>query len=205
LLSKNKAAKLDLEQLIARFDRPEMMTADCLRSMAFHIKETVTADNDWVIEIGTYWGETAAFISRVLMDLPTKYNYLVSIDAFYESTDNTWNDYGEYAIYKAMQRKWGTGDYSFVISATSFMAGQFLKSGCSFIVVDGSHQYDNVYNDIILYRKLLKHKGRMWLHDYSPQYPGLQRAVDELIKEKYAFKQIEQGENHLVAEWYGNA
>lgn len=50
------------------------------------------------------------------------------------------------------------------------------------IFIDGSHDYESVKQDIELAQPLLKHGGRLLMHDYGESDPGVVKAVDELIE-----------------------
>jgi hypothetical protein len=192
---------INIDDLVSDFARQDMMDAECLTSIGKNIIETVRYNQDWIIEIGVYHGETTCFMGSVLKRLPTIYHWIISIDAFERTTDRDWNDYGSYAMYQANLRKYRCEEKAFVISSLSCYAAGFLKPGASFILVDGSHQYADVCQDIEMYKWLLKPGGRMWFHDHhEQQYPGVVNAVNELVRPENGLRIIEQGEVFCVAE-----
>lgn len=51
------------------------------------------------------------------------------------------------------------------------------------IYIDAGHGYADVSADIAAWRKHVRPGGTLAGHDYSPQFPGVMRAVDELGKD----------------------
>lgn len=47
--------------------------------------------------------------------------------------------------------------------------------------IDGCHEYAQVHGDIVRCKKLVREGGLLCGHDYSRAWPGVTRAVDELI------------------------
>lgn len=50
-----------------------------------------------------------------------------------------------------------------------------------FVFIDGAHDYPSVRRDIIGFGGLLHSGGIIAGHDYAPRWPGVVRAVDELV------------------------
>jgi len=53
------------------------------------------------------------------------------------------------------------------------------KHHADMVLIDGSHQYEVVRQDIDRTRRVLRTRGLMVLHDYAPEYPGVLNAVNE--------------------------
>jgi len=51
--------------------------------------------------------------------------------------------------------------------------------------IDGSHEYETVHADIILYSNLLCPGGLLSGHDYGQIWPGVRAAVDELLPDAH--------------------
>lgn len=49
------------------------------------------------------------------------------------------------------------------------------------VFIDADHSYEAAKGDIVCYRELLRDGGILCGHDYSRDYPGVIRAVDELL------------------------
>ena len=50
-----------------------------------------------------------------------------------------------------------------------------------FVFLDGSHEYKDIKNDIIMYKPLVKPGGILAGHDYRQPWDGVIQAVDELL------------------------
>lgn len=50
-----------------------------------------------------------------------------------------------------------------------------------FVFIDADHRYDAVRADILAYRPLLKDGGLLMGHDFGGNYPGVMKAVGELV------------------------
>lgn len=53
------------------------------------------------------------------------------------------------------------------------------------IFIDGNHGYEYCKRDIINYAPKLKEKGIMCGHDYHPRFPGVIKAVREMLANRY--------------------
>lgn len=71
-----------------------------------------------------------------------------------------------------------------VISTTYSAYLMFVDSNIKFdlIHIDAEHEYSAVKNDIENYWNLLNNKGAMICDDYSPNWPGVVKAVDEFVQ-----------------------
>lgn len=58
----------------------------------------------------------------------------------------------------------------------------FHKIHLDFIYIDGDHSYDQVRLDIICALRLLKKYAYIGGHDYCKDFPGVVKAVDELVR-----------------------
>lgn len=56
-----------------------------------------------------------------------------------------------------------------------------FRQRADMVFVDASHDYDSVFRDIETARLLLRPGGLLCGHDYAAAWPGVQRAVDELV------------------------
>jgi hypothetical protein len=65
--------------------------------------------------------------------------------------------------------------------------------------IDGSHEYQAVKMDLETFRPLLKPGGIMWGDDYSSNWPGVKKAVDEFaLQENLRLTVI--GDNWIIKE-----
>ena len=66
-------------------------------------------------------------------------------------------------------------DYSYNV------VDQFEDNSFDFIYIDGAHDYESVKKDIELYAPKLKTFGILAGHDYEHTWPGVIKAVDEIV------------------------
>lgn len=74
------------------------------------------------------------------------------------------------------------------IPNTSFIGAKILKYKnvmADLIYVDGSHEYEDVKQDIISYMDLLRPGGFMFGDDFNQVWPGVRRAVTESFGENF--------------------
>jgi len=58
----------------------------------------------------------------------------------------------------------------------------FFDKEAGLVFIDGCHDYVNCFSDIKVWReKVWSHGGILAGHDYGAAYPGVKKAVDELI------------------------
>jgi hypothetical protein len=60
----------------------------------------------------------------------------------------------------------------------SFTGG---NTGVRMLWIDGDHEYDGVWTDILHWRDYLEPGGTICFHDYSSTFPGVVRAVHEHV------------------------
>lgn len=59
------------------------------------------------------------------------------------------------------------------------------------LFIDGSHEYEDVYADILAWEPNVAPGGRIIMHDYLGEWTGVKRAVDELLSHYKAQRTIE--------------
>lgn len=76
------------------------------------------------------------------------------------------------------------GDRSEIIKSYSVQAAlSFNNLSIDFIYIDGDHNYEFVKQDILSYYPKIKSDGILSGHDYSQNWPGTVKAVDEIFSE----------------------
>ena len=65
-------------------------------------------------------------------------------------------------------------------SAEMFSAAQRAGDSFDFMVIDASHRIRKVTADL-RWTRLLRPGGVVCMHDYGPQFPGVQRSVDRFL------------------------
>ena len=70
------------------------------------------------------------------------------------------------------------------ITKNSLEAVGDIPDNLDFIYIDGNHDYEFIKDDIRLYYDKVRSGGVFGGHDFSPDYPGVIQAVEELAQEK---------------------
>ena len=71
----------------------------------------------------------------------------------------------------------------------------YKDNSLDFVLIDGSHEYEEVKHDITEWLKKVKPGGMMAGDDYTNWWPGVVRAVDELIPTSEFYEESDMFEN----------
>ena len=116
-----------------------------------------------IAEVGVKFGRTTYFLLDNLPDI-TIYAIDLDISKFYN---------------KEIKEKYR--DRLIPIQGYSYsVADRLLNQSLDLVFIDADHSYDAVKKDILAYTPKLKTTGLLTGHDID--YPGVNRAVNELIK-----------------------
>ncbi len=177
-----------------------MIEPDGLRLIAEGIELAVQQDGERIVEIGAYRGNTTAFMARCLRNLPTDKHKLFAIDAFDARTDCEQYESASRKTVDMALRRWNVDGLVTVIALPSQKAWQYLESGFVFVVIDGSHQYEDVLFDIQKYGAMLANGGYLWLDDLKQPYYGVMQAADELLKDSLGWHFIGKTKQSILVQ-----
>lgn len=131
-------------------------------------------DNIVGLEIGCYAGESSEiFVSS------GKFTKLYCLDFWKEGFYQDRGTSGAEKLFDAMASKYPCIDK--VKANSNDVLKLFKDIHLDFIYIDGGHEFDQVSRDIHNALKLLKGKGHIAGHDYVPEFPGVQKAVNDKI------------------------
>lgn len=72
-----------------------------------------------------------------------------------------------------------------LLSMTTYEAAQAVEDGSlDFVFIDADHSYEAVRTDIAMWRSKVRPGGWLGGHDYSPKFPGVIKAVDQLYADR---------------------
>jgi len=130
------------------------------------------------VEVGTYNGEFASMLERAMPELK-----LTCVDPYKEQGDNYLdianNSQEVQDLRYLMVRKLLRGK---VLRQYSKDACQCFEDGSlDLVYIDANHEYESVYEDILLWRPKVKKGGILSGHDYSWTHHGVRNAVKELV------------------------
>ena len=131
-----------------------------------------------VVEIGAFEGTTTVFMAKVLRALGRRVPVL-SIDPFERATPDSLNPQGVQSAYLRNVREAGFENQCLPLLAFSQHAAAVVPNRIGVLVVDGSHHYEAVKSDLLLYGRKVPPGGMIFVDDYGPAYAGVMTAVDE--------------------------
>ena len=73
----------------------------------------------------------------------------------------------------------------FIIKASDEAVKDLKNERFDFVYIDGDHSYEQCKKDIINYLPLVRSGGIFGGHDYTPDWPGVIKAVNELLADKF--------------------
>lgn len=140
------------------------------------------------VEIGCWKGKSTAYLlEEVAKDAVPKNIYVV--DNF-KGSDNTELEkevyknidsgelHGEFLTNILPFRPYLHGIY---INESHLAAINFENNSVDVVFIDAGHSYENVKQDIIAWLPKVKNKGILAGHDYNDSWPGVIKAVNELL------------------------
>ena len=136
----------------------------------------------FVLEIGVYHGMTTAFIGRML-DFLRRAELVLSIDPFERAEVEENNQKGLFNSYRETLNTHHQQDRCHLLIGKSQEVHSFIAPAVAFMMIDGSHVYDNVLADLTNYLPKLLPGGLALLHDYWAAYPGSMQAIDEYLSQ----------------------
>lgn len=122
--------------------------------------------NGKIIEIGSFEGLSLSYIKHTILN---NNNKIWCVEPFLRKklVDNA--------------KEWGIE----IINESSEIASKrFPDNFFDLVFIDANHSYENVKLDINLWLPKVKNKGILAGHDYHSGWPGVIKAVDELLPSK---------------------
>jgi hypothetical protein len=177
----------DQAQRLAETYRSKMMDAAELLHLAATLSLYPWDERAIVVEIGAYTGQTTVFMAQVLQLLKKRVPIL-SIDPFERAQPDPLNPQGVYAAYLENMRKHKVENLCLPLVAFSQYAAAVVPERIGVLIVDGSHHYPIVSQDLALYTIKVLPGGLVFLDDYVPAYPGVMRAADEYLTPERSFR-----------------
>ncbi len=125
-----------------------------------------------MVEVGVYKGRSCFFLA-VEAKNSGKNIHVVAVDRF------SWPATAA-GDFSRLRREHGLTETVSMVQATSVGASrQFVDGSLDFVFLDADHEYDAVTADIAAWWPKIRHGGILAGHDFSDEYPGVQRAVTE--------------------------
>lgn len=147
-------------------------------------------DDAHVVEIGTWKGQSSAFLAVELINSGKKFK-LDCIDNFTGSViepgqmlDHD-NQAGRLLEVFHNNMKPVEGHYTAIQSDSAAAADLYEDESLDFVFIDASHDYESFKKDLFAWFPKVKVGGIVSGHDFADAYPGIMKAVrDHLVNEK---------------------
>jgi predicted O-methyltransferase YrrM len=154
-----------------------------------------------ILEIGTQIGASAVAMALAQRDNDDRVS-VDCIDPFLPCGDND----GKSSLDTWFSNVSGSGYLATGIRLHLGLSGDILPTWSSkfdFIVVDGSHRYDDVKLDFELALNLISEGGHIWLHDYMI-YESVRQACTEVAAKHqipFAVNEIQANSRNEICGW----
>lgn len=128
-----------------------------------------------MIEIGSYAGDSTEIFAQ-------RFKKVYAIDPWVNKVGGITNLVNMIDIYKQFVATIKPYDNIEVIKDFSYnVANRFTDKSVNIIYIDGLHTYEAVLKDTRMYQPKIKDYGFICGHDYTWKFPGVKKAVNELL------------------------
>ncbi len=141
----------------------------------YNISKELSLDGD-ILEVGSFQGSSSMYLAEG-NSLSLNKGRLWLIEPLPKPDRETFID---------NFKRFGFDKDVMLVDKTSEDASKVVNSTFRFIFIDGSHDYEDVKRDILLWARHLKVGGIIAFHDRK--LAGVAKAIDELIKDFNEFK-----------------
>lgn len=149
-----------------------------------------------VVEVGSYFGKSTFLIARGMADAGRDHHRLVSIDVHYRGVDAATGRAQVFAedapthLLRTM-REQRLDHVVMHLVGWSHVAVTYVDfSTIDAVFIDGGHEYEDVRRDFLAVRGRVRAGTRILFHDYNPEFPGVVRAVDEVVRTDPGFEYL---------------
>lgn len=151
---------------------------------------------DDVVEVGSYFGKSTYLIARGMADSGRDDQRLLSIDVHYRGVDAETRRPQVFAedaptfLLRTM-REQKLDHIVMHLVGWSHVAVTYIDfASVEAVFIDGGHEYEDVQRDFLAVRSRVRPGTRILFHDYNPEFPGVVRAVDEVVRTDPGFEYI---------------
>ena len=144
-------------------------------------------DQATIVEIGSYKGQSTVYMAVEIINSKKNINFY-AIDTWQGSAENLNKSSPHYnknidQLYNTyLNNIYDVKEYIKNIRSTSAEAVKlFEDKSIDIVFIDACHEYECVYNDILMWLPKIKQQGIIAGHDYNHGWPGVERAVHELL------------------------
>lgn len=165
-------------------------------------------DNSHFVEIGCAYGQSSAFL--IVESIKSEKNIKIDlIDPFFHNEIQLSPNTGDEVCEKFLENlKPVEGKYNFKRKTSLEASKEYLDESLSFVFIDGSHEYEDVLEDLKAWIPKIKVGGVIAGHDYG-WCDDVRRAVHETIGKNLVIVSNDgahiptNGENYVVYDKWG--
>lgn len=151
-------------------------------------------DGDVIVELGVAFGRSVAYLARKAIDAKKRIT-IYAVDPWIDDWTTPWSEEtrptwgaehaewaraqgGPYNAFVECMRTHAREELEFIkpIRAYSWEFALMLQKRPQLVFIDGDHRHHAVVRDIMAFTQYTKILAG---HDYSPEFPGVVKAVDE--------------------------
>lgn len=136
--------------------------------------------NSLFVEIGVWKGGSTAFMGVEIFNSNKNIEFHAidtflgskehgDIENFFEEAKNNLTPILEKKLVKLIQ------------GHSHSVVNEYADNSIDFLFIDGSHEYEDVKKDLLLWLPKVKPGGIIAGHDYDPAWKGVVQAVDEVL------------------------
>ncbi len=137
-------------------------------------------DNGIFVECGAWLGKSSSYLCD-----KSKNRFSIYIVDSWKGSDNELDTTQKLAtqtdIYEVFLENMGNRIFTPIKKLSCEAVKDFEDKSCDVIFIDMNHTYNEVKKDIQMWLPKVKSGGFLAGHDYTQSFPGVIRAVDELL------------------------
>lgn len=162
---------------------------DFFNYQALYTRMVQRFDNAHFVEVGAFKGKSAVFLAVEVINSGKNIKFDCIDNWKGNAEHNQIQEVKDRTLYDTFLKNIDpVKNIINVISLDSMEAVKlYADESLDFVFVDASHEYEDVKNDISHWIKKVKKGGVLAGHDFN-SYPGVTRAVDELLLGKYSLE-----------------
>jgi hypothetical protein len=163
-----------------RWERGKPLGLNGHDEVPFFMREVSRVRGGRIVEVGCYLGGFTWYGSQIARD---NYSEWRCVDHWAGSSDLSASDWHDiYTGFLQNMRDARLDDFLQVERSTSIEAAAGTPdASVDLVFIDGDHSYDQCRADIEAWRPKVKRGGAILGHDYGPDYPGVIRAVADVL------------------------
>ncbi len=130
-----------------------------------------------IIEVGSHKGKSTCFLAAGSSAGQGARVYAIDLWDL-----ASFNDPSVFDDFRAQVRTAGLEHLITPVRGDSCDLAATWSDKCGLLFIDGCHDYEAVKADYEAWAPLVEPGGFLAFHDYHPQFPGVERVVDEIVR-----------------------